>query len=150
MAAATFNTPKAKEVFSAMGIFSSEECDARQEVMLENYNSVLAVEVQMMAEMVETGILPACAKDMAKYKDAPFLKGDREAVYTGIKTETDKLKDLFAKKPHELAEEATYLCDTIKPQMAAVRKLVDQAEGLLETGLYPFPTYEAMIYSHHS
>jgi len=150
LAAATFNSEKAKEVFAAMGTFTAEECDARQEVMLENYCTVLGVEVQTMVQMVETGILPACAKDLAKYASAPSLKGDREAVYAGIKKETDKLKELLGKKPHDLAPEAAYLCDTVKPQMAAVRGLVDKAEGLLEKGLYPYPTYEEIIYSHHS
>jgi glutamine synthetase type III len=60
------------------------------------------------------------------------------------------LKALADKKPHDLHEEATYLCETVKPQMLAVRAMVDKAEGLLEAGLYPFPTYEQLIYSHHS
>jgi len=34
--------------------------------------------------------------------------------------------------------------------MAALRALVDKAEGLMEKGIYPFPTYEDMIYGHHS
>merc|ERR1712014_198857 len=112
--------------------------------MYENYATTLAVEVTTMVQMVETGILPACAQAM------PSLKGDREAVYGNIKKETDKLSELFAKKPHDLAAEATYLCDVVKPQMGVVRGLVDKAEGLLQKSLYPFPTYEQMIYSHHS
>lgn len=28
--------------------------------------------------------------------------------------------------------------------------LTPKAEGLIEAGLYPYPTYEAMLYSHHS
>merc|ERR1711870_52033 len=56
----------------------------------------------------------------------------------------------FAEKPHDLAAEATYLCDVVKPQMGVVRGLVDKGEGLLQKSLYPFPTYEEMIYSHHS
>jgi len=150
LAIATFNSDKAKKLFSDMGIFSAEECDARAEVMFENYATTLSVEVETLINMIETGILPACAKDMAKYKAMPALAGDREATYTSIKTETDKLKDLFGKKPHDLRAEATYLCDTMKPQMAAIRALVDKAEGLLEAGLYPYPTYEELIYSHHS
>merc|ERR1719210_1584943 len=118
--------------------------------MYENYNTMLSIEVQTMMQMVQTGILPACAKDLAKYTAAPSLAGDRAKVYESIKTETDKLKELFRKKPHELAAEAAYLCDTVKPQMAAVRALVDRAEGLLEKGLYPYPAYEELIYSHHS
>jgi len=150
VALATFNSPKAKELFKSMGVFSDEECDARTEVMFENYTTTLNIEVGTLLDMVETGILPACAKDMAKYVSMPALAGERNDVYIGIKTENDKLKALFEKKPHDLRAEATYFCDTIKPQMLAVRAMVDKAEGLLEAGLYPYPTYEEIIWSHHS
>merc|ERR1711933_128283 len=149
LAVATFNTAKAKAVFEAMKIFSSEECDARQEVMLESYNTTLCVEVSTLITMVNTGIIPACAADMAIYAGMPSLKGDRDATYTAVKKETDTLKQLFANKPHDLAAEATYLCEKVKPQMAAVRAAVDKAEGLIQKDLYPYPTYEEMIYSHH-
>merc|ERR1711920_981820 len=92
LAVSTFNSEKAKKLFADMGIFSAEECDARVEVMLENYSTTLNVEVETLIDMIETGILPACAKDMAKYKAMPALAGDREATYTSIKTETDKLR----------------------------------------------------------
>merc|ERR1719229_1438531 len=68
LAVATFNSAKAKKLFADMHIFSAEECDARAEVMFENYITTLNVEVETLVGMVETGILPACAKDMAKYK----------------------------------------------------------------------------------
>merc|ERR1711920_55896 len=100
--------------------------------------------------MVETGILPACSKDLATYAAMPGLSGDRQATYAVIKEEAEKLKVLFERRPHELQEEARYLCDYIKPQMLALRSQVDKAEGLLETGLYPFPSYETLIYAHHS
>merc|ERR1712084_1423 len=150
LAVATFNSTKAKKLFSEMGIFSAEECDARAEVMFENYVTSMGVEVQTLVDMINTGILPACAKDMAKYAAMPALGGERQATYTGIKKETDKLSQLFEKKPHDMQAEAKYFCDVIKPQMLELRKLVDKAEGLLEAGLYPYPSYETLIYSHHS
>jgi len=151
LAVATFNSKKAKEVFSAMGIYSEEECDARQEVMYENYNTVLSIEADTMIRMVETAILPACLKDMALYKAMPLLAGDRSQTYECIMTETKKLKDVFASKPHgDLAKEAEYLCNQVKPQMGKLRESVDKAESLLKKGLYPYPTYEDIIYSHHS
>ena len=77
-------------------------------------------------------------------KNACFLQ------IQGIMDELEKLKATFAKKPHtSLAAEATYLCDTIKPQMVALRAAVDKAEGVMEASIYPYPTYEQMIYSHH-
>jgi len=103
-----------------------------------------------MINMTETGILPACAKDLEKYKAFEKLGGNRKTVYEGIVEQMEKLKASFSAKPHSsLAEEATYLCDTVKPQMAQLRAAVDKAENLLENGLYPYPTYEQMIYSHH-
>merc|ERR1711948_245190 len=95
LAVATFNSANAKKLFADMGIFSAEECDARAEVMFENYATTLSVEVETLINMMETGILPACAKDMAKYTSMLALAGDRQATYTGIKTETDKLKQMF-------------------------------------------------------
>jgi glutamine synthetase len=150
LAVATFNSKKAKDVFNAMGVFSDDECDARQEVMYENYNTSLSIEVETMIRMVETGILPACAQDMAAYTAMPSLAGDRSKTYEDIMAETKKLKDCFAAKPHDLVKEAEYLCNKVKPQMAKVREAVDKAEGLLQKGLYPYPTYEEIIYSHHS
>jgi glutamine synthetase len=150
LAVATFNSDKAKKVFNQMRIFSDAECDARQEVMYENYNTCMNIEISTLVNMVETGILPACAADLAKYSSAESLAGERKATYDAIVTETKKLKEAHARVPHELAKEAAYLCDTMKPQMAKVREAVDKAETLLATGLYPYPTYEEIIYSHHS
>jgi glutamine synthetase len=150
LALPTFNSEKAKKVFNEMGVFTDDETDARQEVMYENYNTVLSIEVETMIMMVETGILPACAQDMAAFAAMPKLAGDRTKTYEDIMTETNKLKEVFAGKPHDLAKEAEYLCNSVKPQMVKVREVVDKAEGLMQKALYPYPTYEDIIYSHHS
>mmetsp|Transcript_100233 Transcript_100233/g.292302 ORF Transcript_100233/g.292302 Transcript_100233/m.292302 type:complete len:102 (+) Transcript_100233:2-307(+) len=100
--------------------------------------------------MLETGILPACAMDLAKCSAAPKLTGSREAFYEGIATETDKLQDLLAATPSgSLEREAAYLCDVVKPQMDVLRGLVDEAEGRMQAGLYPYPTYQELLFSHH-
>eukprot|EP00438_Fugacium_kawagutii_P007782 Skav218541 [mRNA] locus=scaffold3191:33535:41293:+ [translate_table: standard] len=133
-------------LFEDLKIYTVEETEARQEV-------------ETMIQMTETGILPACAKDLEKYKGFEKLGGNRKAIpwaipvcaiYDSILEQLDKLKTTFDKKPHSsLAAEATYLCDTIKPQMVALRAAVDKAEGVMEASIYPYPTYEQMIYHHH-
>merc|ERR1711979_134828 len=55
LAIATFNSEKAKKLFEDMGIFSAEECDARAEVMFENYCTALNVEASTLIDMIETG-----------------------------------------------------------------------------------------------
>jgi len=150
LANATFNSQKAKDVFTAMGVFSAEECDARQEVMYENYNTTLEIEATTLIQMVETGILPACSKDMDNYKALPALAGERAKLYGLIKSETDKLKQLMKDVPKDMVKASEHLCNIMKPQMAAIRQKVDDAEGFMEKGLYPYPTYDQLIYSHHA
>jgi len=149
-ATATFTSDKNKAVFSKLNIYSPEEVDARQEVMYENYVTAVVTEAQTLIMMVNTGIIPACAKDMAKYIAAPKLAGKREAVYEGIVAACTKLEEMTVSMPDGLAAEANYLNDTVKPQMAELRKLVDTAEGLMEAALYPYPTYETILYGHHN
>eukprot|EP00933_Yihiella_yeosuensis_P075688 TRINITY_DN85142_c0_g1_i1.p1 TRINITY_DN85142_c0_g1~~TRINITY_DN85142_c0_g1_i1.p1 ORF type:complete len:798 (+),score=199.79 TRINITY_DN85142_c0_g1_i1:74-2467(+) len=150
LAAKTFNSYKSKAVWKDMGIFEPEEVDARAELMFEAYNTCVSTEADTMTKMIDTGILPACAKDLGLYKDAPFLAGERPDLYGAIKNENDRLKDMMNSVPHEIEAESFYFCEAIKPQMAALRELVDKAEGLMQADIYPYPTYEALVYSHHT
>lgn len=147
-AIATWASEKNKALFEEMRVYTREETEARAEVMYENYITTLTVESQTLIRMLETGIIPACVKDLAKYRDFPQMAGERQALYHSIVEETEKLKAIHVahSDPHE---EAIYLCETLKPLMSSLRVLVDRAEELLEDGLYPFPTYEQLLYSHH-
>jgi len=152
-AIAAWNTKKNIAVFEKMGIYTPEETEARAEVMYEAYITTLTVEAETMVGMVETGIIPACAKDLAKYGQAPKLAEDRSALYESIIGEKQKLKMMVSEVSGaglSIADEAVFFCEKVKPQMLALRKLVDDAEALLETGLYPYPSYEALLYSHHA
>merc|ERR1712232_1524941 len=80
----TWAHEKNVKTFQELGIFSAEEVEARAEVMYEAYNTTLSVEAKTMVEMVQTGILPACASDLAIYKDSPQLAGARSSVYSAI------------------------------------------------------------------
>ena len=102
-----------------------------------------------MISMVKTGFLPAAAKDLATYAAAPSLAGDKAALYGKMKSECAALEEAFGKMPEGLAEEATYLCDVVKPAMDALRAAVDAAEAEMDATLYPYPTYEALVYHHH-
>jgi glutamine synthetase len=145
-----FTQGKSKKVLMDMNILSHEECEAFAEIMYENYCTTLCVEVETMLSMVTTGFAAAMAKDMATYADQKdLLIGERGTVYTAVLAESKKLEDMMAKKPDDLASEAAYLCNTIKPQMVALRKEVDAAEKLMQASLYPYPTYEQLVYSHH-
>jgi len=132
-----------------MKVMSKEESFALAEVMYENYVTTLSIEVDTMLDMVQTGFLPAFAKDLTSYKDSPDLAGDRNKLYSQVKEQAEKLRKLSDNKPHELKAEAAYICNTVKPQMETLRTCVDEAESIMERSLYPFPTYEHLLYGHH-
>merc|ERR1712242_419809 len=136
------------DLLKKLKILTEEETRARAEVMYEAYNATLMTEVRTLIHMVETGILPACAKDLATYGQSK-LAGDRARLYESIAAESQKLQKLLTQVPADMEKEADFLCEVVKPHMDAVRRLVDQAEGLMEKSLYPYPTYEAMLYHHH-
>merc|ERR1712232_1050299 len=97
----TWASEKNKKLFQDLGVLSTEETEARAEIMYEAYSTTLSIEAKTMVDMVETGILPACAQDLALYKDSPSLAGDREKTYGSIKAENDKLKTILASAPHD-------------------------------------------------
>jgi len=144
-----FTQAKSQEALSSMKVLSKEESSALAETMYENYITTLSIEVETMLSMVSTGFMPAFAKDLAAYKDAPELAGDRSKLYTSVKAAAEQLKSLSGSAPNGLKEEAAYLCNTVKPKMEELRKLVDEAEGLMASSMYPYPTYETILYGHH-
>jgi glutamine synthetase len=146
-AIAAFTGAKSKQALTSMKIFSNDECEAFSETMYENYVTTLSIEVQTMQDMVSSGFLPAMAQDLAIYRDAPELAGDRKDLYAAVLAENKKLEALMAKMPSGLVEEAKYLCNTVKPQMESLRSKVDQAETQMQ--VYPYPNYEQMLYGHH-
>ena len=148
-AIATFAQEKNKALFSDMQVFTPEEVDARQEIMYEKYAMALEVEAGTLVEMMRTGTLPAGAKDLALYKDAPALAGARAAVYAAIAAKTDDLKAKIGSMPADPADAARYCCDTVKPAMDALREAADEAEGLIAAELQPFPSYTDLLMSHH-
>merc|ERR1712151_956211 len=119
--------------------------DARAELMFESYNNLLQIEACTLVQMIETGILPACAKDLASFSDMPDLAGERADVYGCIRAGLNDMKALLARVPHDVHDEASYYCDVIKPQMEKLRSTVDTAEGFIPRELYPYPTYEALV-----
>jgi glutamine synthetase len=148
-AARAYNSDKTKAVFKELGIFEPAEVDARQELMYENYSICVSTEAETLVSMVDSGIIPACAKDLSIYKDAPELAEDRPKVYKKISEEKKKLVAALKKVPSDDSEkEAFYYCETVKPQMEALRSVVDKAEELMAAENYPFPKYEDLLYSH--
>jgi len=139
------------ELFEKMKVMSERELVARKAVLLKAYANILTIEASTMVKMMETGVIPACAKDLKSYQGTD-LGGDRAELYSSLAKETVSLSTLLEEANWEDDERsaAFYCLHTLKPQMQVVRALHDKVEGKMEASLYPYPNYQDMLFSHHS
>jgi len=141
------DSEKNKALMQSQNVLSPEECTARREVGLESYVNTRTIEANTMVSMLNSGVIPACAADLAGYVAAPELAGTRKDTYTSLAKETAKLVEAIAAIPSEVEEACDYIQATLLPQMTATRALHDTAETLIASKLYPFPTYHDIFYN---
>jgi len=145
-----FAADKNKAIFSDMEVFTPEETEARQEIMFEQYVNAITCEATTLVEMMETGLIPAAAQDLARYAGSS-LAGKRPEIYEAIAAKTAALEAVLAAVPHDSAHGAARYClETVVPAMAECREAADAAESKMAADLYPFPTYTDVLLGHHA
>ena len=151
------------ELFTRHGVFSESEMHARMEIMEENYAKVIAIEAQTLTEMVQKDILPAVSSftdrlaNSVMHQSAVF--GQESAAYerrTGERLVALKAQMLEA-LDHLYEEAAAAAAQTdnaaaaaayqahVLPAMEALRVPVDQAEVLVATDYWPYPSYGRLL-----
>jgi len=148
-ALATFASPKNQALFEKHGVFTAAETEARSETLHEQYIAQVSMEAGTMLEMMDTGIIPACAEDLKVY-EGTTMGGDRATLYNDMAKATEALRAKFDGVPEDLEEGANYVVSELIPAMNDVRELADTAEKKCNRDLWPFPTYGEVLYTHHS
>jgi glutamine synthetase len=147
-AADVLSLEKNVQLFSSLAIMTPREVEARQAMIYEHYSAVVKMEAATVIQMFNTGLIPACGEEIRKMPSA--LLGRRETVYAELGRATQQLEDVLAAVPKDdLKEEAHYIKDKLRPQLVAARKAAEAVEKLLSKKLYPFPTYQDILFSHH-
>eukprot|EP00998_Keelungia_sp_KM082_P003572 NODE_14439_length_421_cov_21.292517_g14416_i0.p1 GENE.NODE_14439_length_421_cov_21.292517_g14416_i0~~NODE_14439_length_421_cov_21.292517_g14416_i0.p1 ORF type:complete len:110 (+),score=29.31 NODE_14439_length_421_cov_21.292517_g14416_i0:22-330(+) len=96
--------------------------------------------------MGNTGVIPACKQDLATYDQSCDR---RKQAYDAVVSTTSKLEATLTSVPEDTDKAACYFADVVKPAMEEVRTASDNAEGLVQASLWPFPTYQDMLFAHH-
>lgn len=148
-ALATFASDKNQILFEKHGVFTKEETVARSETLHEQYIAQVSMEASTMLEMMDTGIIPACAEDLKVY-EGTTMGGDRASLYGDMTKATDALRAKLDDVPEGEHEAATYIAESLIPAMNAVREMADTAEKKCNRDLWPFPTYGEVLYTHHT
>jgi len=160
----TYITSETIELFGRHGVLSEGELISRYNIYAENYYNQIVTESAVMIKMAVQDIYPASnryALELAEIiKKSSKILGEGFAV-TQKELLTSILKNnagLYntAKKLEEKLEElnnleditlsVNFTKDQLLPLMKELRTHGDNLEGIVEHKMWPFPTYEELLF----
>ena len=156
-----YTAKKNVDLFVKHGIYTKEEINARAEIHIENYSTVISIEANTMVDMIRHDILPAVsgyATDLcerAASKDALGVACKYETstakeiakLTDSLMADCDKLEKDMAKMPADAKKAMVYCHDTIIPDMTKAREAADKLETMTASDYWPFPVYSDLLFS---
>ncbi|MDD4278407.1 MAG: glutamine synthetase III [Candidatus Sumerlaeales bacterium] len=156
-----FLDPENATVLARYGVLSPEEMRARYEILMEQYAKTINIEAEASIYMAKRQFLPTLtnyAGKLAKSVNAMVQCGFNNnamierlgKVSGGIETisqRIDTLVDAHAKAESKKGTAAAYdYRDKVIPAMNALREVVDDMESIIDSTLWPLPTYADMMF----
>jgi len=147
-------------------VFSRNEMNSRYEISLEKYIKIINIEAMTMLEMSKRQILPAvikfateiansineiksCSVDCDISANIELLK-ETTTLITQLKKEISELETKLNKAqepPESSYEQAVYYRNVVFTQMHNLRIVADQLECIVDSKLWPFPTYADILFN---
>jgi glutamine synthetase len=154
-----FASKSAKDLFAKYGVLSPRELEARHDVLVEHYNTVLAIEGRTLVQMVRTQVLPAALRAQEELASAvsTTLAADVDcadtqaelksyvAMVDELRASVRELETLAARHHKDEVSEMRFLRDHVVPAMARIRAACDALERVTPADLWPMPTYAEML-----
>ncbi|MCR5654265.1 MAG: glutamine synthetase III [Lachnospiraceae bacterium] len=153
------------KMLTAHKVFTEAELKSRCEIMLDNYCKQVLIEATTMTDMARKQILPAIECYTNKLANA--VAGKKAVVGNlSCSYETDVIQRLsvladqiyvrsndLEKNIHmtgdaeDIIKESAVIRDTILPGMAQLRAAADEAETIVSTECWPYPSYGDLLFS---
>ena len=162
---ASLKTIPSKEniaLFSKHGVLSKHELKARTEILLEGYSMQINIEAQTMLNMAKRQILPSCCDYSANLGNTVAavagagVNADTQTKMlqkvcdriTELETGIEALEKATAKAAgtNGSQKQAESYRDDVIPAMDAVRAAADSLEMIVDSDLWPLPTYAEMLF----
>ncbi len=151
---------KSLNLFDHYGVLSNRELEARQEVLLEQYTTIVGIECRTLVQMLSTQILPASLRYQGELSD---IVASSQAVSIDCSRTVGRLNDVASlveamqesietlrvaeSKEHSCStSHAAYVRDSLVPAMEVARTISDQLEEMLPDDLWPLPSYTEMLF----
>ena len=161
-AACALTTDKAVALFEKFGIFTKVELESREEITYETYAKTINIEALTMIDMASKDIIPAVAAytgDLANTVIAVKEAGASGNAQAELLLEVDGLLEEAKKALKNLTDinaqaqamtdakaQAFFYKDSVKPAMEALRTPVDKLEMLVDSSVWPMPTYADLLF----
>ena len=160
--------PKFSSLYEELGICSPREFEARNEIKLEKYSTVIDIEARVLADIARNHIIPAALnyqnrlienvkglkeifgdeeyKSLAK-QQLSLIKGISENISI-IKVGVDQLLEAKEKaKTLHSQEQAEAYCNDVKPLFDPIRDASDALEMMVDDELWPMTKYRELLFT---
>jgi glutamine synthetase len=156
-------TESSRKLFNGLGVLTEAELESRYHVRLERYAKDVLIELNVLAEMVDTIVLPTAfnysgslARAAAEAKTAgitvtPQVEAANEMgrLIEELRGCRKRLNDVIAHATElgeEVAEQAGVLTREGRDAAAAAREICDKIELSVPDDLWPLPKYREMLF----
>ena len=156
-------------LYEELGIYTHRELEARNEIKLEKYSTVISIEATVLADIARNHIIP-CALNyqnrlIENVKGLKEIFGDKEyktlakeqmnmiseiSGYVSVmKVEADKLLEAIAtaKKAPNSQKVAEAFCNDVKPLFDKIRSASDALEMVVDDELWPMTKYRELLFT---
>ena len=150
------------KVFEKHGVLSRTELHARQEVLLEAYSMMINVEAKTMLNMAKRQILPGSSRYSCRLGNAVSAVDAAGVNSNTQKNMLQKVCDLISELNKsiesleeavekasgigDVAEQARFYREGVFSTMETVRESADELEKIVDTDLWPLPSYAEMLF----
>ena len=145
------------------GIYSKVELESFSEIYYDNYSKTINIEAHTMIDMVSKKYIPCVVKYMNNLAETinntkkalstadtsviEKLLEDSSKLLLNVKQALEKLKEKIsiAESKPKGSEKALFYRKEIFPVMAELRKPIDELELLVDSNLWPVPSYGSLM-----
>lgn len=161
--------PKFVALYEDLGIYTEREMEARNEIKLEKYSTVIAIEARVLADIARNHIIPSALKYQnclienvkglkeifaeSEYQEVAqeqisLIRGISAHVST-IKVEVENLLQAIenAKSQATSRETAEAFCNIVIPYFAVIRNASDELEMMVDDELWPLTKYRELLFT---
>lgn len=154
-------TPKNKEMFVRLGVFTEPELESRYHILSEKYTKEIHIEAQTLVGMLIEHVLPAAFSYRRELSEsAAFMKqisaesgpemkwlSQLAPICTGLQDAAESLESVLAEAQQieESYAAADHACNKVSPAIEKARLLTDQLEKLCADKYWPLPKYHELF-----